>query len=201
MWPIRDPTWPKGPLSTNRHNDKTWSRSGLIVENKGFGQYQIKLDGSGRLSVRTRAHLKPFHPYPQLGTAGTSAPPLLNPSYSLQTPTDGEDIFRSAPTSPIRSRSPNSSLGSSSPPSELSPCSPEPMETWSPGEPADPPHRYSATQNQKEASQGTQRRSRDGSPSSTGQRDQNPGPQGSQSPQGSPRRSGRTRTPVDKYIA
>ena len=34
----------------------------------------------------------------QLRTAGTSAPPLLNPSYSLQTPTDGEDIFRSAPT-------------------------------------------------------------------------------------------------------
>ena len=189
--------------SGNRHNDKTWSRSGLIVENKGFGQYQIKLDGSGRLSVRTRAHLKPFQPYPQLGTAGTSAPPLLNPSYSLQTPTDGEDIFRSAPTSPIRSQSPLSSFGGSSPRSELCPSSPEPAEP-SPGlrgKEASSPLRHTATQTPTKTSQGTRRRSPERSPASPGQRDQNPCLTQSQSPQGSPRRSQRSRTTVDKYTA
>ena len=192
----------QGPLPTNRHNDKTWNRSGIIVEQKGFGQYHVKLDGSGRLSLRTRAHLKPFQSYSHLGTAGASAPPLLSQSYSLQTPQDdGEDKFQSAPTSPIRRYSPSSSPGGSSPPSELSPSSPEPMETGLPGEDTGPPHRHSATETQEEASQRTRQRSRDGSPSSTGQRNQDPGPRESRSPQGSPRQSGRARAPVDKYIA
>ena len=153
---------------------------------------------------RTRAHLKPFQSYPQLGTAGTSAPPLLNPSYSLQTPQeDGEDRFQSAPTSPVRSRSPSLSLGSNSPPSELSPSSPEPMETQHGrhGDDAEAPHRHPATQDPTPASQATKRRPSDGGPPSPGQHDQEIGRQQSQSPQGSPRRSSRSRTPVDKYIA
>ena len=188
----------------NRHNDKTWNRSGIVVERKGFGQYQVKLDGSGRLSLRTRGHLKPFQSYSQLGTAGTSAPPLLNPSYSLQTPqNDGDDRFQSAPTSPIRSRSPSFSLGSNSPPSELSPSSPEAMDTIPGrlGDEAEAPHRHPATQNSTPASQTTGRSPTDGSPPSPGQCDQEVGRQQSQSPQGSPRRSSRSRTPVDKYIA
>ena len=161
--------------SGNRHNDKAWNRSGIVVERKGFGQYQVKLDGSGRLSLRTRAHLKPFQSYSQLGTAGTSAPPLLNPSYSLQTPQEeGEDRFQFAPTSPVRSRSPSLSLGSNSPPSELSPSSPEAMETQPGhrGDDAEAPHRHSATQDPMPASQTATRSPRDGSPSSPGQCDQ-----------------------------
>ena len=149
-----------------RQNNKSWNRSGIVVENKGFGQYRIKLDGSGRLSLRTRAHLKPFHSYPQLGTAGTSAPLLLDPSYTLRNAQQDEgDNVQSAPTTPIRSQSPTFSLGGDSPPSELSPSSPEPMEM----EPDQP---------------------------------EEPVPQSrSESPQGSPRRSQRLRTPVDKYTA
>ena len=174
-----------------------------MVENKGFGQYQIKLDGSGRLSVRTRAHLKPFQPYPHLGTAGTSAPPLLNPSYSLQTPTDGEDIFRSAPTSPVRSQSPVSSLGGNSPPSELCPSSPEPAESdhGHLGEEASPPLRHTATQTPTKTSKGARRRTPDGSPQRPGQCNQDPCPAQPREPQGSPRRSQRSRMPVDKYTA
>ena len=174
-----------------------------MVERKGFGQYQVKLDGSGRVSLRTRAHLKPFQSYSQLGTAGTSAPPLLNPSYSLQTPQEEDDRFQSAPTSPVRSRSPSLSFGSNSPRSELSPSSPEAMET-TPGHHGDDPEatlRHSATQDPTPASQTAERGSTDGSPPSPGQRDQEVGRQQSQSPQGSPRRSSRSRTPVDKYIA
>ena len=189
------PTWPPGSHLTNRHNDKTWNRSGVVVKQRGFGQYQIKLDGSGRLSVRTRAHLKPFQSYPQLGTAGKSAPPLLNPSYSLWNHQDGEEAFMSAPTSPIHSQSPRSSLGGDSPPSELCPSSPEPMETQSGhlGDEASLPHRHSATQTPTKAGTGARRTSPGRSPSSPGQRDESPGPQQL------PRRSQRSRAPVDKY--
>merc|ERR1711911_85538 len=57
------------PGSGNRHNnERIWNRTGIIVEAKAHGQSLIKLDGSGRLSLRSRQHLKPFHSYlPTLG--------------------------------------------------------------------------------------------------------------------------------------
>ena len=37
---------------------KKWDRSGIVVEQKGFRQYVIKIDGSGRISLRNRKHLQ-----------------------------------------------------------------------------------------------------------------------------------------------
>ena len=37
---------------------KKWDKSGIIVEVKGFRQYLIKMDGSGRVSLRNRRHLQ-----------------------------------------------------------------------------------------------------------------------------------------------
>lgn len=37
---------------------KVWDRSGLVVEFRGHRQYLIRLDGSGRVSLRNRKHLK-----------------------------------------------------------------------------------------------------------------------------------------------
>ena len=56
---------------TNRHNnEKIWNRTGIIVEARDHGQSLIKMDGSGRLSLRSRQHLKPFLSYsPNLGTS------------------------------------------------------------------------------------------------------------------------------------
>ena len=39
---------------------KKWDRSGIIVEYRGNRQYLVRLDGSGRLSLRNRRFLKPI---------------------------------------------------------------------------------------------------------------------------------------------
>ena len=41
---------------------KRWDRSGVILENKGFDKYSVKIDGSGRVSDRNRKYLKAFTP-------------------------------------------------------------------------------------------------------------------------------------------
>ena len=37
---------------------KNWNRSGVIVEVLKYRQYNVKMDGSGRVSIRTRRHLQ-----------------------------------------------------------------------------------------------------------------------------------------------
>ena len=40
-----------------------WERTGLVVEVKEFNQYNIKIDGSGRVTLRNRKNLRKFTPY------------------------------------------------------------------------------------------------------------------------------------------
>ena len=42
------------------NNSKRWNCTGTIVEVKEFDQYVIKVDGSGRLTVRNRKFLRPL---------------------------------------------------------------------------------------------------------------------------------------------
>ena len=44
-------------------NPLRWEKSGQVVEVMGFDQYRVKIDGSGRVSVRNRRFLKPITPY------------------------------------------------------------------------------------------------------------------------------------------
>ena len=39
-----------------------WDKSGLVVEALNYDQYRIKVDGSGRLTLRNRRFLKVFTP-------------------------------------------------------------------------------------------------------------------------------------------
>ena len=41
---------------------KRWDRSGVVLEDKGFDKYSIKVDGSGRITDRNRRFLKAFKP-------------------------------------------------------------------------------------------------------------------------------------------
>ena len=43
------------------HNEAsgTWDRTGVVVEARRYSQYLVRLDGSGRMSLRTRRHLRP----------------------------------------------------------------------------------------------------------------------------------------------
>ena len=42
-----------------------WDKSGIVVELLDFDRYKIKLDGSGRISIRNRRFLKPIKPFVQ----------------------------------------------------------------------------------------------------------------------------------------
>ena len=61
---------------TGPHSLK-WDRSGMVVEVLPFDQYKIKMDGSGRLSLRNRKFLKPITPFttgPSRQTTTTTGP-------------------------------------------------------------------------------------------------------------------------------
>ena len=51
---------------------KTWDRTGVVVEVMQHRQYLVRLDGSGRMSLRTRRHLRPSSVRPE--AAGDSVP-------------------------------------------------------------------------------------------------------------------------------
>ena len=40
--------------------NKKWDRTGVVIEVSGFRQYRVKINGSGRISLRNRIHLKPL---------------------------------------------------------------------------------------------------------------------------------------------
>ena len=41
---------------------KWWDRSGVVLENKGFDKYSVRVDGSGRVTDRNRRFLRAFKP-------------------------------------------------------------------------------------------------------------------------------------------
>ena len=45
------------------NHPKRWERTGTVVEVKQFHQYVVKIDGSGRLTLRNRQHLRKFTPF------------------------------------------------------------------------------------------------------------------------------------------
>ena len=51
---------------------KRWNKTGIIVESLPNRQYHVKLDGSGRITLRNRRFLKP--------TSVTAALPIVSPS-------------------------------------------------------------------------------------------------------------------------
>jgi len=65
-----------------------------VVEARGHGQSLVKMDGSGRLSLRSRQHLKPFLSYsPNLGTsANPNSDAPVGPFSSEPLPSRPESI-------------------------------------------------------------------------------------------------------------
>ena len=50
---------------TGNHPNR-WDKSGTVLEVLGFDKYKIKLDGTGRITIRNRRFLKPIVPYTKL---------------------------------------------------------------------------------------------------------------------------------------
>ena len=72
------------------NNPKRWERTGVIVEVRQFHQYVVRVDGSGRVTLRNRQHLRKFVPFRPETTSNpvlsTPAARLAQPYATLQTP-------------------------------------------------------------------------------------------------------------------
>lgn len=55
---------------------KAWSKSGTVVEVHPYRQYAVRMDGSGRISIRTRGHLKEAAPQPEMPPSPQEPQPL-----------------------------------------------------------------------------------------------------------------------------
>jgi hypothetical protein len=66
-------------LVQNQHGPHPlkWDKSGTVVETLPYNQYRIKMDGSGRVSLRNRRFLKPITTYATIGarTHTPTSPP------------------------------------------------------------------------------------------------------------------------------
>ena len=57
---------------------RKWERTGVVVETRQFHQYVVRIDGSGRVTLRNRQHLRkftPFHKSPDTVVKELTAPP------------------------------------------------------------------------------------------------------------------------------
>ncbi len=53
------------------NHPRRWERTGTVVEVRQFHRYVVRVDGSGRVTLRNRQHLRQFTPL----TSGTAAEP------------------------------------------------------------------------------------------------------------------------------
>ena len=77
-------TRPLPPLRVGDHvylqnltgnHPKKWERTGVVVEVRQFHQYVVRVDGSGRVTLRNRQHLRKYVPF---RAADRVPPPLLS---------------------------------------------------------------------------------------------------------------------------
>ena len=66
------------------HNSNKWDRSGTVVESSGHDQYRVKVDGSGRLTLRNRRFLRAYTPATPL--IQQQPPASLPPCSDLEQP-------------------------------------------------------------------------------------------------------------------
>ena len=66
-----------------------WERTGKVVEVRQFHQYVIRVDGSGRITLRNRQHLRKFTPFnedPRDKIIESFIPPAVEQRLSVQPP-------------------------------------------------------------------------------------------------------------------
>ena len=72
------------------NHPKRWERTGKVVECKEYEQYLLKVNDTGRTTLRNRKHLKKFQPIPRHSRLPTTLPGLptttATPATVLPTP-------------------------------------------------------------------------------------------------------------------
>ena len=81
------------------NNPLRWERTGIIVEVKDHHQYSVKIDGSGRCTLRNRKHLRKFVPF-------IKPSETITPNYQWHQPTQDEAIISSGQKKHLESPNP-----------------------------------------------------------------------------------------------
>ena len=87
------PITPGTPVRIQHNQSNVWDRTGTVVESLPHRQYRVRMDGSGRISIRNRKHIKPLR-----DAGGDEAPPDETPL--------GEGTNTARPTSSRRREQP-----------------------------------------------------------------------------------------------
>ena len=106
-----------------------WDKTGIVVEVRQHDQYVIRVDGSGRVTLRNRKFLRKFQLYEPSIHSPTTVP-ILNHQITRPTPTRIE----------LPHESPQEAVPPSSDTHPVPQDTPEPLADESIAEPASPPH-------------------------------------------------------------
>ena len=66
--------------------EKKWDKSGLVVETLEYDQYRVRMDGTGRSSLRNRRFLRPIKPYLSSILNNPDNAQLSSPNVSVSSP-------------------------------------------------------------------------------------------------------------------
>ena len=121
-----------------------WDITGVVVEVKDNDQYIVKVDGSGRMTIRNRKFLKKITPYSMTKHFKTSDYPETNPPVN-QPPLALEADPRPQPTQPLPEPEAEPNPEPTAPPQ----AAPAPAQAAEPTQqPAEPPRRSSRASQQ-----------------------------------------------------
>ena len=101
------------------NNPKKWDKTGIVIEVRQYDQYVIRVDGSGRVTLRNRRFLRRFEPMvsrrPTLQISLNHSKPTSQEPMTLQ-PTPPKTHEASPPPGTLQASSPPGTRGTSPPP-------------------------------------------------------------------------------------
>ena len=86
-----------------------WEHTGVVIEVKPFNQYVIRVDGSGRVTLRNRRHLRKFTPFVKKCNILSTQIPLI-PTHPIE-PSKSSTVTSSGPSPNPQSESMTSEVG------------------------------------------------------------------------------------------
>ena len=81
-------------------NPTKWDRSGVIVEVKQYDQYVVRVDGSGRVTLRNRKFLRKYIPVVPRDSFMFRPGPVVNPKRTESTPSQSPHSVKPAVVKP-----------------------------------------------------------------------------------------------------
>ncbi|CAC5416152.1 unnamed protein product [Mytilus coruscus] len=85
------------------NHPRRWERTGTVVEVRQYHQYVIRVDGTGRVTIRNRQHLRKFTPFQTNQTQGTLIAPttVQHQEVILNSPTTSKTTQPQVPKIPL----------------------------------------------------------------------------------------------------